>query len=87
MKRRVESWTETREVWVVRRLAARVETPDWCADCAAPAAMLTPEEAGALAAVTTRTVYHWVESGVVHFQESAAGAVYVCLTSLQRAAG
>ena len=87
MKRRVETWTETHEVWVVQRPAPPAESPAWCADCAAPTGMLTPEEVGALAGVSTRTVYHWVETGHVHFQESASGIVYVCLTSLPRAAG
>ena len=85
MKRRVETRTETHEVWVVRRPAQATETPEWCADCEGPTGMLTPEEVGAVAGVSTRTVYHWVEAGHVHFQESAAGIVYVCLASLPRA--
>ena len=86
MKRRVETWTETHELWVVRRPVHAAESPSWCADCAGPTGTLTPEEVGAMAGVSTRTVYHWVETGLVHFQESEAGIVFVCLASLPPAA-
>ena len=44
--------------------------------------MLNPEEASALAGVTTRHVYRLVEAGRVHFREAAGGSLLVCLGSL-----
>ena len=41
-----------------------------------------PEEAPALASVSTRTMYRWVESGRVHFLETPEGRLLVCRNSL-----
>jgi len=43
---------------------------------------VTADEAANLAGVTARTVYRWVEQGKVHFTETAAGKVLVCVNSL-----
>jgi hypothetical protein len=85
LKKRTRTITETREVWVVRRVPlpwAGGRPPNSCAACGAPAVMITPEEAAALARVSTRTVYRWVEAGLVHIEESADGPLFVCLSSL-----
>lgn len=44
--------------------------------------MVTPEAAAVVAGVSTRTVYRWVEAGKIHFAETPAGLVLVCLNSL-----
>ena len=67
MKRRVETKTLTREVWIVRRLAG-VEPARLlgrCGACGGPAWMLPPEEAARL-----------------HFTEAPDGSVLICLNSL-----
>jgi hypothetical protein len=43
--------------------------------------MAAPEHAAAVARVTVRTIYRWVEEEKVHFTESHDGSVSVCLRS------
>lgn len=56
----------------------------WRAACRAQTQMLNQEEAAALAAVTPRTIYRWVEAGQLHFTESPEGRLLICLDSLPR---
>jgi hypothetical protein len=44
--------------------------------------MLTPEDAGLLAGVTTRAIYRRAEDERVHFIETADGALLICCNSL-----
>jgi len=44
--------------------------------------MITPEEAAALCEVSTRTIYRWLESGAIHFSETASEGLLICLSSL-----
>jgi hypothetical protein len=44
--------------------------------------MVTPEDAAAVANVRIRLVYHWVETGLVHFTEARDGLVMICVNSL-----
>lgn len=44
--------------------------------------MITPDEAAALCEVSTRTVYRWLEQGSIHFSETEAGSLFICLRSL-----
>ena len=54
----------------------------WCEACPTPVRMLTVDEAAALAASTSRSIYRRVEAGQLHFAETAAGRLYVCPNSL-----
>ena len=58
----------------------------WCPRCADFVAMLTPEQAAALAGVTTRHVFRWLEADRLHFVETASPTPLVCLASLTEAA-
>lgn len=82
-KRRTETLIEAHEVWVIRR--ARKSSQEWCGQCPNQSLMLTPEEAARLMKVTARTIYRWVETGRVHFQEMDAGSLLICLASLPAA--
>jgi predicted site-specific integrase-resolvase len=44
--------------------------------------MLTPEEAAALAQVSSRTIYRRVEAGELHFAETPEEPLLICLDSL-----
>jgi hypothetical protein len=69
--KRTHITVEKREVWVVRRpQKARMV---WC-----------EEQAAALAEVSTRAIYRQVESGQIHFTETADGQLFVCLNSLSK---
>jgi len=78
--RTTEITVERSEVFVVRR--AKKTARAWCAQCAAEVRMCAPDDAAALAHVSTRTIYRWVEAGRVHFAETAEGLLLVCLNSL-----
>ncbi|HEY0375725.1 MAG TPA: hypothetical protein VGC87_02075 [Pyrinomonadaceae bacterium] len=83
--KRTETIIETHEVWVVRRRAGQPAV--WCAECAGRPAMLTTEEAARLSGLSQRAVYRGVETGAVHFTETADGCLFVCPASLSDAAG
>jgi len=80
IKRKTMTTIETHEVWVVRKPASLPLVH--CAACAPEAVMLTPQEAALRADVSQRTVYRWVEDGLVHFTETADGGLFVCLAPL-----
>lgn len=70
---------QTEETVVIRRPAAvRV----WCEKCGSTVLAAGPEAAAAATSVSPREIYRRVESGAVHFQESADGRLLVCLDSL-----
>jgi excisionase family DNA binding protein len=46
--------------------------------------MMTAEEAAALAKISVRKLYQWVEKGSLHFVETPSGQVWICLTSLMQ---
>ncbi len=74
---------QTHEVVVLHPSdAARIRAR--CGACAATVTMVTPEEASRLAHVSVRTLYRWVEEEKVHFLESPAGQLLVCMDSLPR---
>jgi predicted site-specific integrase-resolvase len=49
--------------------------------------MLTPEEASVIHSVPTRTIYRWVEAGLIHSIETADRLLLVCTTSLSELLG
>ena len=53
-----------------------------CDRCTKPSGMITPDEAAALCEVSTRTIYQWLESGAIHFSETASEGLLICLSSL-----
>ena len=75
--------SETHEVLIVRR-GGGDSIRMWCANCAAEVEMLKPEEAAAIASVSTRTIYRWIEAAQIHHCESAGGNVVVCPNQLFR---
>jgi hypothetical protein len=80
-KRTTTITSETHEVLIVRR---RFEPSMrmWCDECGAEVEMLKPEEAAAIANVSTRTIYRWIESAQIHHAESVGGNVIVCPNQL-----
>jgi len=75
------------KVVVKRRRVAIIKRPfvspqRSCDRCTEPSGMITLEEAGALCEVSTRTIYRWLESGAIHFSETASEGLLICLSSL-----
>ena len=53
-----------------------------CNRCTEPSGMITPDEAATLCEVSTRTIYRWLESGAIHFSETAEEGLLICLSSM-----
>ena len=68
---------ETQEIFVITRQTQPAIT-SWCGECATEVNMLQPEEAAAIANVTTRVIYQWIEAALIHHSETETGNVVVC---------
>jgi len=79
-KKRTEITVETDQVLIIRQRRSGVRA--WCDGCAEQVKMARAEEAAALAGVTARTIYRWVEAEKVHFTETPDGSLFICLNSL-----
>ncbi len=79
-KKRTEITIETHQSLVLRSSRRLISTR--CAKCADHSWLVPPEEAAAFAGVHLRTIFHWVEAKRIHFAETPAGLVLVCLNSL-----
>ena len=80
-RRRTEKTVEIHEVYVIRQTSGPL--PALCAECpAGDAIMVAPEQAAVIAAVPVRTIYRWVEAGMVHYKETPDGSLVVCVKSL-----
>jgi hypothetical protein len=81
--RTAEVTIETEENIVVRTAGRR--TSMWCSCCRRKVEMVTPEQAAAIANVSPRTIYRWVEGERVHLNEVSIGSIFICLGSLRGA--
>jgi len=80
IRKKSETTIETHQVIMVRR--ANQIFHGWCPACGAEVQLFTADQAAGIAGTSTRTVYRWVESGTVHFQETAEGRMLICNNSL-----
>lgn len=78
-KRRVTT-IETHSTLIIRRRRRSVR--EWCTVCGGEVPMVSPDEGAAIAGVTSRTIYAWIENDTVHFSETPEGFTLVCLNSL-----
>lgn len=81
-KRTTRITVETQRV-VVMSISALSETAS-CRICGAPAKWVTPDDAAAIVGVTPRTIYRWVEDKRLHFVETPAGLLLICVASLSQ---
>jgi len=44
--------------------------------------MVTAEEAAAIARVSTRSIYRWIEAGTLHFLDNPDSPLLICSASL-----
>ena len=86
MKRtkRVETTIETHQVLVVR--SSSETTHCFCPDCQLVVRAVVTGQAAAIAGVSERIVHGWVELGLIHFIETPAGQLLICVPSLPPAA-
>ena len=84
--RKTEKTIEIHEFYVFRTESGSF--PALCEKCSSgKAIMVTPEQAATVAHVPVRTIYSWVELGLVHYREGSSGSLTVCLSSLPDAGG
>ena len=81
---KTEIIVETSRILTIKRGSRR--SLAWCEECGKQARMVTADEAAALCRVTSRAIYRWVESGQVHYSESAGGLLLVCPDSISKLA-
>ena len=80
-RRKTEKTVEIHEVYVIRQTSGSL--PALCAQCSAgDAIMVVPEQASVISAVPVRTIYRWVETGMIHYKETPDGSLVVCVKSL-----
>ncbi|MBI4468416.1 MAG: hypothetical protein HY650_03735 [Acidobacteria bacterium] len=80
-KRRRTITIDTERDLVIEQRSATAEAR--CEICRRSTTMVSPQKAGALAGVTQRTIYRWVEAAKLHFTESPDGHLLICLNSLK----
>lgn len=54
----------------------------WCAACGAEAGAVSVEEAARVSGLSELAIYRRLVTGTLHFTETAAGRVVICLNSL-----
>ena len=67
-------------------ISARTDIPQIPCPVCAQSAMVTPEAAATLAAVTVRSIYARIEAESVHFLETPDGLLLLCANSLGHSA-
>ena len=81
IKRRTEKTVEIHEFYIIRPASGSL--PTLCGACAeGDTIMVAPEQAAAVAQVTVRMIYHWVETAEIHYREAVDGSLAVCVKSL-----
>ena len=78
IRRRTEVIYETREVLALRRRY----TEGWCDQCRTRVRMMRPEEAAAATGANLRRIFRQIEALELHFKETEAGNLLICLNSL-----
>lgn len=81
-KKRTEIIIEIDELTVINS-SQNISVRDWCPVCAGFVTFVPPELAAAIAGVAVRTINQWVEAESVHFLETNAGLLLVCVNSLK----
>ena len=84
--KRTEVFVEIEVEIEVKRRTRRL-APVWCEACGAEVEMAPPDVIAAVAEVSARAIFDWVNEGIVHFAETPEGALLVCLPSLPAASG
>ena len=86
MTKKIEVTIETNEVWVIYRpqgfSQGRQKTTERCPVCEAWGEFLTPEEAATLTGKSLRHIFRQIETAQLHFLETQAGGVLLCLSSV-----
>lgn len=77
--KRAKLIVETERLLVIH---SRSGIKSWCEACEAEVRMVKVEVAASAAGLSQRTIFRQIETGRLHFRETQAGALLVCLNSL-----
>ena len=80
IERKFEVITETKRRFVIRQFPTSKQTA--CAECGET--MLAIEQTAKLLHIKQRRIFQIIEIGAVHFAETQAGALMICLNSLAK---
>lgn len=69
---------DSRELRMIKNTGQLQQMP--CSECAGQ--MVVSQQAIALAGASSRELHREIEAGIIHFAETADGALLVCLNSL-----
>jgi hypothetical protein len=72
---------ETYEIFAIKQSSGG-QRQIRCNTCDATVQGLKPEEAAMVIGISARSIYRWIESGALHFTESAEGLLLICYNSL-----
>jgi len=78
IKRNFEMLVATNRRYIIRQSPSGRQTA--CAECGEP--MLTAEQAANIFGIAQRRIFQIIETEAVHYTETEAGAVMICITSL-----
>ena len=81
-KRTTEITIERQRSFTAREIRKRRFS--FCPICERDSEFGTPEEAAAVASVTSRTIYRWLENGNVHFIETPDELLRICMNSISQ---
>ena len=84
-RKRTEITIETDRLVVVS--GRKVSIVSWCRECNQRVQMVTVDEAAAMAGLSSRTVYRWIEAEKIHSIETSERLLLVCALSLMSASG
>jgi excisionase family DNA binding protein len=84
-RKRTEITIETERIVVLSR--RKVSVVSWCYECGLRIKMVTVDEAAAMAGLSSRTVYRWIEAEKIHSIETSERLLLVCPRSLMSASG
>ena len=71
---------ETERLLIVKR---HTSAPRWCADCSESAAMITVDEAAAIASASSLQIYGAAKAGRLHGCETERGSLLICFSALK----
>lgn len=78
--RRTRTTVEMREVVVIRGSRLRKRVP--CTQCSQATPMVTVQAAVNISGISVREIYRLIESGEIHFVETANGLTLICVGTL-----
>jgi hypothetical protein len=80
VRKRTVTTIEMQQIVIVRRRGVAAHA--LCPVCLKEVEMVAPEEAAALMRLSVRSIYARIETGSVHFVETADGLLLLCASSL-----